>query len=282
MQKLIHITDTHFVESGRLLYGLDPQARLAAAIADINAHHRDAALVVITGDLAHWGERAAYEALRETLDDLIPPCIPLLGNHDDRGAYRSVFPAAPVDAAGFVQGHYDLDADRLLFLDTNQPGTHAGWYCEQRQEWLRRSLAEAGQRPLHLFMHHPPFEIGLAPMDRIGLMQRDAVQEIVRPHRRQVRHVYFGHVHRPIAGSWMGIPFSTLRATNHQVWLDWSATELAAVPGSHEPPAYAVVLLDGENVVIHFHDYLDDSRKFPLGGQTADEREYAYAFGPAE
>lgn len=282
MQKLIHITDTHLVEPGRLLYGLNPQARLAAAVADINARHADAALVVITGDLTHWGEPVAYRALREILDDLLPPCIPLLGNHDSRGAFLDAFPDAPVDSNGFVQGRQDIAGVRLLFLDTNQPGTHAGWYCEQRQDWLRRELAEAGDLPLHLFMHHPPFEIGLAPMDRIGLMQRDLVAAIVRPHRQKVRHLYFGHVHRPIVGSWMGIPFSTLRATNHQVWLDWQATDLAAVPGSHEPPAYGVVLLDGDNVVIHFHDYMDGSRKFPLGGQTQDEREYAYAFEAAE
>lgn len=282
MRKLIHITDTHFVEPGRLLYGLDPEARLAAAVDDINAHHADAELVVITGDLTHWGEAVAYRGLRKVLDRLKPRCIPLLGNHDNRGIFREVFPEAPVDEDGFIQGWLDLGEARLLFLDTNQPGTHAGWYCETRQAWLRRQLDEAGGRPLFFFMHHPPFDIGIAPMDRIGLMQRDAVSQIVRPHRHIVRHVFFGHVHRPIVGSWMGIPFSTMRATNHQVWLDWTATELAAVPGSHEPPAYAVVLLNGEDVVIHFHDYLDDSRKFPLGGQTQDEREYAYQFEPAE
>lgn len=282
MTKLIHITDTHFVEAGRLLYGLDPQARLAAAVDDINRNHPDAAAVVITGDLAHWGEAVAYQALREVLDDLIPPYIPLLGNHDDRAVFRSTFPEAPADEAGFVQGYLDLAEGRLLFLDTNQPGTHAGWYCDQRQAWLQEQLAAAGERPLYLFMHHPPFEIGLAPMDRIGLMQRDAVAALVRPHRQKVRHVFFGHVHRPIVGSWMGVPFSTIRATNHQVWLDFRADDLAAVPGSHEPPAYAVVMLRGEDVVIHFHDYLDDSRKFPLGGQTQDEREYAYTFEPAE
>lgn len=282
MRKLIHITDTHLVEPGRRLYGLDPQQRLVAAVDDVNAHHADAELVVITGDLTHWGEAAAYGALRDVLDRLAPPCIPLLGNHDDRAAFRQAFPEAPVDDDGFIQGRLDIDEARLLFLDTNQPGTHAGWYCDRRQAWLQRQLQEAGDRLLFVFMHHPPFDIGIAPMDRIGLMQRNAVAEIVRPHRHQVRHVFFGHVHRPIVGSWMGIPFSTMRATNHQVWLDWDATELAAMPGSHEPPAYAVVLFNGEDVVIHFHDYLDDSRKFPLGGQTQDEREYAFAFEPAE
>ncbi len=61
--KLIHITDTHLVAPGMKLYGLDPRARLDAAIADINRHHADAELVVVTGDLTNWGEVEAYSRL---------------------------------------------------------------------------------------------------------------------------------------------------------------------------------------------------------------------------
>lgn len=46
--KLIHLTDTHFVRPGLRLFGLDPQARLDAAVDDINTHHANADLVVIT------------------------------------------------------------------------------------------------------------------------------------------------------------------------------------------------------------------------------------------
>lgn len=68
---------------------------------------------------------------------------------------------------------------------------------------------------------------------------------------------------------------STLRATNHQVWLDFSAE--ADIPGSHEPPAYAVVLIDDNRVVVHNHDFLDASRKFSLGEQSEAERDSALA-----
>jgi 3',5'-cyclic AMP phosphodiesterase CpdA len=278
--KLIHITDTHFVCPGQRLFGLDPQARLDAAVDDINTHHANADLVVLTGDLAHWGEVPAYAALRRSLDRLAPPYVPLIGNHDDRAALRAEFPSAPVDANGFIQGRIDTPVGRLLFLDTNQPGTHAGWYCERRQAWLANELASSATA-LFLFMHHPPLELGLAAMDRIGLAHRDIVAEIVRPHRHRVRHLFFGHVHRPVSGSWHGIPFSTLRATNHQVWLDWAAAP-ESIPGSHEPPAYAVVLIGAETVVVHTHDYLDSSPKFPLGSQTAEQRDYALTLAPGE
>jgi 3',5'-cyclic AMP phosphodiesterase CpdA len=264
--KLIHLTDTHLVKPGLTLYGLDPEERLRQAVASINALHADADLVVITGDLAHWGEATAYAALAECLDQLRPPCVQILGNHDDRQAYHLAFAQGMRDADGFVQGVRETSAGRLLFLDTNQPGTHMGWYCEQRLAWLAERLAESKGTPVFIFMHHPPFDVGLPSMDRISLQQKAAFAETVLPYRSDIRHLFYGHVHRPISGSWLGIPFSTLRATSHQVWLDFNAG--TDIPGSHEPPAYAVVLISAESVVVHTHDFLDASRKFSLGEQS--------------
>jgi hypothetical protein len=73
---------------------------------------------------------------------------------------------------------------------------------------------------------------------------------------------FFGHLHRPIFGSWRGIPFSTLRGTNHQVALRLEDT--AKVPGSHEPPQYGVVLLGEDSITMHLHDFLDISARFWL------------------
>lgn len=260
--KLIHFTDTHLVRAGERLYGLDPQARLDACIADINREHPDADLAVITGDLTHFGDAAAYEALRRSLGNLTVPVRLLMGNHDSRDRLRAAFPNLPLDRNGHAQSVLDTDAGRLLFLDTTQEGTHAGWYDDDRMGWLEEQLAEAAGRPAYLFMHHPPFRLGIPAMDRIGIVQAEAFNRRITPHLSGIRHLFFGHVHRPISGSWRGVPFSTLRGTNHQVWLDFKTVE--DIAGSHEPPAYAVVLIDAETVVVHQHDYLDDSRKFML------------------
>ena len=92
-------------------------------------------------------------------------------------------------------------------------------------------------------------------MDDIALKQSAEFAEVIASYRSRIRHLFFGHVHRPIFGSYGKIPFSTLRGTNHQVWfeLDADAPHLA----SHEPPAYAVVFVAPDQVTVHFHDYLD-------------------------
>lgn len=277
MMKIVHLTDTHLVAEGLKLYGLDPRARLDAAVADINRHHGDAEVVVITGDLTHWGEPEAYASLVDSLAPLHPPVIPLLGNHDDRAAFQIAFPGALEDAGGFVQGRRETAAGTLLFLDTNQPGTAAGWYCEERLAWLERELA-ALPSPAFIFMHHPPFDVGIAEMDRIGLTQAAAFRAVIEPHAGKIRHLFYGHVHRPICGSWLGIPTSTLRGTNHQVWLDFAAGD-ESLSFSYEEPAYAVVLVDETRVVIHSHDYLYDRGTYAARIGASAEKERAYALG---
>ena len=67
--KLIQITDLHLVAPGETLFGLDPLARLTACLKDIEDHHGDADAVVVTGDLPHDSEIAAYEAAGFALKD---------------------------------------------------------------------------------------------------------------------------------------------------------------------------------------------------------------------
>ena len=65
--KLIHLTDLHLGPVGEELWGLDPYARADAMLSDIADRHADAALCVITGDLADKGDPCAYAWLRDRL-----------------------------------------------------------------------------------------------------------------------------------------------------------------------------------------------------------------------
>lgn len=252
--KFIHITDTHLVEPGRTLYQLDPYERLAQCIDDVLANHRDAAFCVITGDLAHKGEAEAYAGLARQLARLPFPVYPMVGNHDLREPFRRHFPDAPRDDNGFVQAVVRRDEGDFILLDTLDEGVSTGRYCEKREAWLAARLDEAGDRPVYLFMHHPPFPIYIPCLDRISLVEPERFARLLDG-RRNIRHLFYGHVHRPVCGSWRGIPVSTMRALNHQVPFDLKT--VSPVPKSHEPPAYAVVFVDPDQVTVHFHDYLD-------------------------
>ena len=71
--KFVILTDTHSFLPVVSLYALDPAARLAAAVELINRDHDDLTFVIVTGDLVHWGEQGAYEALRRPAGSFASP-----------------------------------------------------------------------------------------------------------------------------------------------------------------------------------------------------------------
>lgn len=259
--KFIQITDLHMVPAGETLYGLDPAERLGACVADINAQHGDAAFAIVTGDLAHVGDAEAYARLRQLLSPLAMPCHLLIGNHDRRTTFRESFPDAAVDDEGFVQFTVETPAGVVIALDTNEPGHHHGVLCAARLRWLGEAIARAGDRAIHLFMHHPPFAVGIKRMDRIALQDSDAFAAVVCG-RPNIRHLYFGHLHRPMGGSWRGIPFTNIPGINHQVALDFVLED--KVPGSHEPPVYGVVFATPDTTIVHMRQFLDRTATFNL------------------
>ncbi len=180
----------------------------------------------------------------------------MVGNHDHRDNFRSVFPEAPHDEHGFVQRTLDLPVGRFILLDTVEAGEKWGSFCERRTAWLRQQLDSAGDQAVYLFLHHPPFDIGIPSVDHIKLRDATRLSDIVKQYRT-IKYLFFGHVHRPMTGTWCGVPYCAFRGTNHQVAFDFVTVE--QVPKSHEPPAYAVIFIRPDALVVHFHDFLDKS-----------------------
>ncbi len=91
---------------------------------------------------------------------------------------------------------------------------------------------------IYVFMHHPPFDIEHPLMDVIKLMEPDGFSAAIEGF--PVRHLFFGHAHRPISGQWRGIGFSTIPGTCHQLPL---VGESLPTVFSDEPAMYAVAHL---------------------------------------
>lgn len=255
--KIIQVTDAHLVPERREMHGVNSYERLSACIEDIRINHQDAELCVISGDLAHKGQIGAYEDLARILSRLPIPYRLMVGNHDIRENLRSVFPETLTDQHGFIQSSIDLAAGRLIFVDTVEEGEKFGSFCARRAEWLAAQLADSSDSPVYLFLHHPPFDVGIPNVDRIRLKNGDdLLAETIAPFKN-IRHIFFGHIHRPTAGSWIGIPISSFRGTAHQVALRLEETR--HLVRSHEPPAYGVIFLNPQSTIVHFHDFLDKS-----------------------
>jgi len=258
--KFIHLTDTHVVGSG-LLYGQDPAWRLSSAVTSINAEHADAHCVIVTGDMTHSGDANAYARFATEITRLTMPVHLMVGNHDDTPALMGAFPNQPRDENGFAQQVIETPRGRFLLLDTKAREGHMGAYCKARCNWLARQLEAPG--PVFLFMHHPPFEVGIKAMDAIMMQEGEMFYAVIAPHKHRIQHLFFGHVHRAIWGNWRGISYSCMRGLNHQVALDLNAPA-DQIMGNFEPPAYGVVLLQNDHVTVHLHDFMNISDSFQL------------------
>ncbi len=260
--RFIQVTDLHIVPQGKKLLGLDPNQRLKDCVSDINRHCKNVEFCVFTGDLADRGDIDSYRVLREILQDLTLPYYLMAGNHDRRAAIPEVFTQFKPDPFGFLQYALDTPEGVFLFLDTVFEGKHSGLYCKDRQQWLGDQLSANTGRPIYLFTHHPPFDIFLPSLDRMKLENPDQFLQTLET--ANVRHLFFGHVHRALSGSWHGIPFSALPSTAHQIATDFETT--SPMPYSHGPPAYAFVDVSENFTLVNLHSYLHQNpRQMPDG-----------------
>ncbi|OWJ69200.1 phosphodiesterase [Inquilinus limosus] len=248
MRKIIHLTDLHLCPPGGRVVGFEPEGRLRACIASINDRHADADLCVVTGDLTDAGDAASYDRLRGILAGLRVPARLLLCNHDRRAAFRSAFPETPCDPHGFVQSVLDLGDARLLFLDTldeSQPG--AGILCRDRLGWIADRLAEVVDRAVTVFLHHPPFAIGVEYFGHMLLANGAELMALLRTHGN-VRHLAFGHCHVGLSGQRGGLSFSANRGTCHPIDVELRGLRALYVD---RRPTYDVLLLEEGDVVVH-------------------------------
>lgn len=249
---LIHFSDPQLVPAGKINFNIDPQLRLRTCIKAIVKECPEAEACFITGDLTHWGETSAYEVLKQELSRLPMPVYQMMGNHDHRGNFQSLFPDHPVDENGFIQYALNTPAGKFICLDTLDDGKRGGFLCQKRLLWLEKELS--GDEPVYLFMHHPPFPVGLPNMDPDGLTNAEEFLNCLKPHIQRIRHLFFGHLHRQVSGQWHGIGYSCPNSLVHQTPFEFNRRKIAGL--SPEPPLYNRVLIYDNHLVVHARDFL--------------------------
>ena len=215
--------------------------------------HGDSEACIISGDLTDSASPEALLWLKDLLVDLPIPTHLMIGNHDDRAVFFDIFDNYAKDENGFLQYTFNVAEDRFLCLDTKKDEpVSSGQYCEKRMSWLDNELKKTKQN-VYLFMHHPPFDVGVPYMDRIKLDEAEAFGDLISSHKN-IRHIFFGHVHRPVFLTWRGITCSACPGINHQMPLVGRAV---STKFSVEPPMYAVIEIENGELRINLDAFLD-------------------------
>lgn len=212
---LLHLSDTHLVAERRPLYGaIDSDANLATLLGRLRVADARFDAIVITGDLADAGAADAYVRLRELVEPFAEergcPIAWVMGNHDDRGAFRAEL-LREADDGSPVDRVHDLNGLRLIALDSTVPGAHHGELDAAQLEWLARELAVPAEHGTLLALHHPPVPTTLPLLQLVELRETGAFEEVVRG--TDVRGILAGHFHYSTHSTFGGVPVSVAAAS---------------------------------------------------------------------
>lgn len=238
--QILQLSDLHrFADPDERLFGIPTRELLEDVLAHVHASGLRPDHVVVTGDHTHDELPETYAAVRELLAPFLDRLWLLPGNHDDRARLRAAFAERiPSDGAGRITFSFRAGDWLCLGLDTHLPGAVSGQLGSQQVAWIRGQLDEHRPRAAMLFMHHPPVELGLPWLDRIGLEDATLLQELLEEEPR-IRLVCCGHVHHESSTRVGSAEVVTVPSTGLQFSPVSQVTEFVAAP-----PGYRVIELD--------------------------------------
>ena len=191
--RLLHVTDPHlFADPSREIYDVrtaESLRRVLVEALDGSAPRPDA--ILVTGDIGDDESEQAYRNFRETLRGYGIPVWCLPGNHDDPRRMARL-----LDSGGFRYcGHAEFGHWGLVLLDTHLPYDPSGYLSAPELARLEADLQAMADKHVMVCLHHPPFPVGSAWLDALGLRNaRECLAVIER--NPQVRAVLAGHVHQ--------------------------------------------------------------------------------------
>ncbi|MDA3921734.1 MAG: metallophosphoesterase [Salinisphaera sp.] len=206
---VIHITDPHLLaDPGACLHGWRVQQAfdlvLHAALTDYPA----ADALVLGGDLVHDESEAGYRRLGRQLAAIGLPVLAMAGNHDNPTLMAQCMPDV------VVHGRLLFGDWQLIAINTHMNDSAAGKPDPADMTRLTQALAD-DQRLALIALHHPPWRLGSAWLDAIGLLQADALWQTLEG-APQVRGLICGHVHQAAQAYFAGIPAWSTPSTMRQ------------------------------------------------------------------
>ena len=190
--ELLQFTDTHIYPApGQRFDGVDTEKTLVQVIAHARKFHRPPDAILLTGDLVHEPEPAAYERLARILETESSPVFCIPGNHDEPTLMHKIL------ATGKISTGKSILCNRwiVVLLDTYLPDTHAGKLGEKELAFLDLTLTGHKDKHALICLHHPPVSVGSPWMDRMGLQNPGDLFSVTDRHP-QVRGILCGHIHQ--------------------------------------------------------------------------------------
>lgn len=237
---LAHLSDTHIDGSER------NSGRLARAMAYVNDLPQPVDAVLVTGDIADHGTPEEYKEVRALLSTP-GPLLTCPGNHDERGAYRSVLLDQPVGQEPVNQVR-EVAGAVFAMCDSTIPGRDDGLLSDDTLAWLEQVLDATGPGdPVFVCFHHPPVLLHSPFIDQIRQHGEQRLADLIARYPHVVA-ILCGHAHTAAATTFAGRPLIVAPAISSTLKLPWehgeSSRGLGDVIDLELPPAIAFHVLD--------------------------------------
>ncbi|MCM2294183.1 metallophosphoesterase [Allorhizobium sp. BGMRC 0089] len=182
----------------------DNIARFEAALVWLKSLRPD--ILVVTGDLVDDGWAEGYRTVKDLLDALDHPVFVLPGNADDKGLLQTMMPerikTRPDGAMHFV---HRCETVQIIGVDVCVEGQAYG-DITPHLPWLEATLNGLCGDSALIFMHHPVFASGIDVLDEAMCRGVDGLRAILSSASVPPLAICSGHVHRPMASAFAGIP----------------------------------------------------------------------------
>jgi len=192
--RLVQFTDTHLLDDpDGILRGARTLPRLQACIAHAQRHFFPADVVAVTGDIVHDDPRA-YGAVELLFGTLGVPVLLIPGNHDLPDEMHRRFAHAPFQVGGEYRTN---NGWQVLLLESwfAESEDGEGRLGEDQVRQVRQSLAQGTDPHAFVFLHHPPIPMESPALDKLGLLDADALLAAIAGNPR-LRAVCWGHAHQ--------------------------------------------------------------------------------------
>ncbi|MGB2923749.1 MAG: metallophosphoesterase [Limnothrix sp.] len=220
MVRIAQITDTHLLA--------DPEAEmrevktwysLQKVLATVQAFKPE--IIILTGDLAHEGEKEAYQHLKKLIDQTKISTYWLPGNHDDYELMKTELSSKFLSAKKLI--HHKNWCFILLNSCLENAKYGEGTFAQTELDWLEEKLAENISMPTAIACHHHPISTDIDWLEQMSILNSSDFHKIIDKYP-QVKTVFFGHIHHEIkviqnAVQFLGTPATCTQVTpvNHEI-----------------------------------------------------------------
>ena len=191
--------------------------------------------LLLTGDLAHDGDPAAYDRLYDLVSPLQIPAYWIPGNHDQLEVARDRLRRSPfITAIDKPEEPIQIGGWNLILLDSTLATAIYGEGAIDPEDLDRLSEQLATDRPTAIALHHHPLPMGIDWLDTIGVTNASDVlarwESPASDRQNPPKFVIFGHTHLEFTGDRHGVRFYGTPSTCTQVLRD-NASDTDQLPG---------------------------------------------------